>query len=100
MIALFAHAEGSVVPVRAQPGARKNAITGEHAGSLKVAVTAPPERGKANEAIAELLAEALGCRSSHVELIAGATAREKRFLVRGLVPDELKARLAMVMKDG
>ena len=43
MIAVTAHAEGSLLPVRAQPGARKTAVLGEQAGALKVAVTAPPE---------------------------------------------------------
>ena len=46
MIALEDHAEGFVVPVRAQPGARKTAVLGEQGGALKVAVTAPPEDGR------------------------------------------------------
>jgi uncharacterized protein YggU (UPF0235/DUF167 family) len=52
------HAEGCVLPVRAQPGARKAGVLGEQAGALKVAVTAPPEDGRANRALVEVLAEA------------------------------------------
>ena len=63
MIALAQHAEGAVLPVLAQPGAKRNAILGERAGALRVAVTAPPEKGKANEAIQSLLAEHLGCKA-------------------------------------
>lgn len=97
MIDLTEHAEGSVLPVRAQPGARKDAILGERAGALRVAVTAAPERGKANAAIARLLAEALGCRPSRVALLSGETAREKRFLISGLTPEELHLRLAAAL---
>ena len=45
-ITITPHAEGATLAVRAQPGARKNAVVGEQAGALKVAVTAPPEDGR------------------------------------------------------
>jgi uncharacterized protein len=97
MIDISAHAQGSLLRVRAQPGARKNALIGEHAGSVRVAVTAAPERGKANEAIVRLLADALGCKASQVALVSGGTSREKRFLIAGIHPDELRARLAAIV---
>ena len=93
MIALASHPEGVVLPVRAQPGARKDALLGERAGALRVAVTAAPERGKANSAIARLLADTLDLKPSQVALISGETAREKRFLVAGVSLDELRRRL-------
>jgi uncharacterized protein (TIGR00251 family) len=94
MIAVTEHAEGCVLAVRAQPGARRTGVVGEQAGALKVAVTAPPEAGRANKAIAEVLREALGLKRSQVELVAGETSRDKRFLIRGLGPAELQGRLA------
>jgi uncharacterized protein len=94
MIAITPHAEGSVLPVRAQPGARKAGVLGGQAGSLKVAVTAPPEDGRANQAITELLRDWLGLKRSQVELIGGATSREKKFLIRGVKPEELAATIA------
>lgn len=94
MIALADHDEGLILPVRAQPRARKAGILGEQAGALKVAVTAPPEDGRANHALAEALAEALGIRRSQVELVAGATSRDKRFLIRGLARSVLEQRLS------
>jgi uncharacterized protein (TIGR00251 family) len=97
VITLTAHADGCVLPVRAQPGARKAGVLGEQAGALKVAVTAPPEQGRANKALAEALRDALGVKRSQVELIAGETARDKRFLIRGLSPAELQARLAVLL---
>jgi uncharacterized protein (TIGR00251 family) len=94
MIEVTAHAEGCVLPVRAQPGARKAGVLGAQAGALKVAVTAPPEDGLANKALTELLRDALDLKRSQVELVGGATRRDKRFLIRGLVPAELQERLA------
>lgn len=84
MIRAEATSAGVVIAVRAQPGARKNAITGEHDGALKVAVTAAPDKGKANEAIAALLARGFGLPKSAVELMSGPTARQKKFLLRGI----------------
>jgi uncharacterized protein (TIGR00251 family) len=64
---------------------------GERAEALKVAVTAPPEDGRANQAVTELLRDWLGLKRSQVELASGATNRNKQFLIRGLTPDELRA---------
>ena len=93
MIGVKPHAEGATVAVRAQPGARSNAVLGEQAGALKVAVTAPPEDGRANRAITELLRDWLGLKRSQVELVGGATNRNKQFLIRGLKPDQLSTLL-------
>lgn len=89
MIAVAPHGEGATLAVRAQPGARKNAVLGEHAGALKVAVTAPPEDGRANAAIVEVLKDWLGVKRSQVELLSGSTNRNKVFLVRGLTAGQL-----------
>jgi len=91
MIEVTSHPQGCILPVKAQPGARKNGIIGEHAGALKVAVTAPPEDGRANKALIETLARAIGIKRSHIELLAGPTRREKRFLIRGMQSSALLA---------
>jgi uncharacterized protein len=96
-IAIVPHADGSILPVVAQPGARRNAVLGERAGALRVAVTAPPDKGKANAAIQALLAERLGCKAAQVALISGATSRQKRFLIGGLDPETLRRRLAALI---
>lgn len=100
MIALAEHARGTVLPVKAQPGARKNGILGVRAEALRVAVTAAPERGKANEAIALVLAEALNLKGSQVRLLSGETSREKRFLIEDVGPDEIRIRLDVLMGSG
>ncbi len=93
LIVLTPHANGTVLRVRAQPGAKRNAVLGERAGALRVAVSAAPEKGKANDAIQAVLADALGCRSSQIALLSGATSRSKTFLVSGIEPDELRMKV-------
>jgi uncharacterized protein (TIGR00251 family) len=93
MIAIEPHADGCLLAVRAQPGARKAGVMGEQAGALKVAVTAPPEDGRANAALTDLLRDWLGLKRSQVELAGGATNRNKHFLIRGLSAGDLRARL-------
>ncbi len=99
MIELGQHAQGVVIGVKAQPGAKKNAILGERAGALRVAVTAAPERGKANEAIADVLAKALQVKSSQIALLTGETSRDKRFLIAGVDHDTLADRIKAFVEE-
>lgn len=87
-------AEGVVIKVRAQPGARRNGVTGVREGELCVAVTAPPDRGRANDAIVKVLATALGVPRSRIGLISGPTNRHKRFAVLGVEADQASATLS------
>jgi uncharacterized protein (TIGR00251 family) len=75
-------------------------VQGEQGGALKVAVSAPPEDGRANQALVEALREALGVRRSQVELLSGQTSRDKRFLIRGVSRAELEKRVAALLPDG
>ena len=97
MIALTDHADGIVLPVRAQPNAKRTGVVGEYNGALKVAVTVPPEDGRANAALVEVLREALRLKRAQVELIAGQTGRDKRFLIRGVGREELASRVARLV---
>ena len=79
---------GVTLAVRAQPGAKKTAITGTYgegaAAQLKIAVQSPPIDGRANEALIAFLADFFSIPRSAVELISGDLARSKVFLLRGL----------------
>jgi len=75
------HPQGVVIRVRAAPGSRRNGVQGMRQGALRVAVTVAPEKGKANKAIIEVLSDALGVAKSTIELIAGETSPNKRFLI-------------------
>ena len=85
---LQATAEGVTLAVRAQPGAKKTAITGVYgegaAAQLKIAVHAPPIEGRANAALIDFLAEFFGLPRSRVELLSGELHRSKVFLLRGV----------------
>jgi uncharacterized protein (TIGR00251 family) len=80
--------------LRVTPRARRNAVTGRVGEAWKVAVTAPPADGRANDAVIELLAETLGVKRRQVVLIAGAACRDKVVRVTGLTGAEVAARLS------
>jgi len=88
--------QGALVDVWVVPGAARTEISGIHDGALRVRVAAPPERGRANEAVARVIAEAAGVRRGRV--VAGHGSRRKRVLLEGVEPsaagDRLAARLA------
>lgn len=93
-VELTADRDGVLLPVHAQPGARRNGIVGVHAGRLKVAVTQAPEKGKANDAIIAVLADDLALKRSQFSLASGPTNSRKVFRVRDLTVDELAERIA------
>jgi uncharacterized protein (TIGR00251 family) len=94
MINLESRANGVILPVHAQPGARKNGVTGVHAGRLKVGVTQAPEKGKANQALVQLLSELLDLKRSQISLLTGETSHHKRFLIAGVDVESLRMKLA------
>jgi uncharacterized protein (TIGR00251 family) len=89
----------AVLRVHVQPGAGKTAVKGRYGDALKVSVGAPPEGGRANKAVAELLAELLGVKVAKVKLVGGDTSRSKRFQLDGLAVDDLEDRLDRALDD-
>ena len=83
MIDIEPHREGVVIAVKVSAGASRDRIMGEHDAALKVAVSAAPEKGKANKAVCALIAKTLGIAKSHVSVVAGETSRDKKVLIRG-----------------
>jgi hypothetical protein len=81
---------GVAVRLHVQPGAGRSEVVGRHGEAIKVRVAAPPERGRANDACAALLADLLGVKAGAVELAAGATSRDKRFAVAGVDVDHAR----------
>jgi uncharacterized protein (TIGR00251 family) len=94
MSVLECHPRGVILSVRASPGSRKNTLAGIYHGALKICVTQVPEKGKANKAIIELLSESFGLKKSQIELLTGETSTQKRFLLRDVTAEAVKARLA------
>jgi len=96
---LSAHQDGVLLRVRLTPKASKDAIGRVEADAegkawLKVSVTAVPEKGKANAALAKLLAKKLRLPKTGIRLIAGDTSRQKTLLIAGEPEDLLPALLA------
>ena len=87
------HPEGALLSIQAQANARRNEISRREGGILRVAITQAPEKGKANKAIIEVISKRLTLKKSQLELISGATSRQKKFLVRGISPEELSQRI-------
>jgi uncharacterized protein (TIGR00251 family) len=79
--------------VHAQPGAGRTQVVGRHGDALKVRVAAPPEHGKANDALAGVLAEAFGVPAAKVSLVSGASSRVKRFRLDGVDVEAFAERL-------
>jgi uncharacterized protein (TIGR00251 family) len=90
-------ADGIVLPVQAQPGARQNAVKGIRQGRLIVAVTQTPEKGKANAALIEILADAFSLKRRQIELLTGETSPQKRFLIRDVGLKALQERLRQLL---
>ena len=84
---------GATFAVKVHPRAKKNTITGEVGDALKLALTAPPADGKANEACIEFFARLLKVPRSSVTIAAGQTSRNKVIRVAGLSAEELRRRL-------
>ena len=74
---------GLYLNVHAQPGARRPQLRGLHGDALKIAVSQPPQEGKANEAIVRVVADALQLAANDVELVAGQSSRRKRLFLHG-----------------
>ena len=89
-----------VLHVHVQPGAGRTAVVGRHGTALKVRVAAPPQAGRANDASAALLAETFGVKAAQVELVGGASSREKRFRISGIELDGFRRRLEQVVQEG
>ena len=81
--------------VRVQPRSARVGVDGAHGDALRVRVQAPPVDGAANDAVIEVLADALGVARRAVRIIAGDASRSKVVEVAGLTEREMRARLRL-----
>ena len=84
---------GAAFAVRVHPRAKKNAITGEVGDALKLALTAPPVAGRANDACIEFLANLLKVPRSSVTIASGESSRRKLIRVAGISAEQVRGRL-------
>jgi uncharacterized protein (TIGR00251 family) len=93
MIPIRDTASGATFSVKVHPRAKKDAIAGTLGDALKLALTAPPVEGKANEACVRFFAELLRVPRSSVTIAAGETSRNKVIRVIGLTAAQVEDRL-------
>jgi uncharacterized protein (TIGR00251 family) len=79
--------------LRVSPGARKTELAGRHGDGWKIRVSAPPEGGRANDALLKLLAERLRLPRRKLTLVSGHAGREKIVELPGIAADEVDRRL-------
>lgn len=97
MLTVIETAKGVTFAVKVQPRARKNAITGTVGDALKLALTAPPVEGKANQAVIEFFAEFFEIPRSSVSIASGETSRNKVIRVSGMSAQQVRERLAATL---
>jgi len=93
MIPVHDTAAGATFQVKVHPRAKKNTITGEVGDALKVALTAPPVEGRANEACIAFFAELLNVPRSSVTIAAGESRRNKVIRIAGMTAAQVEAKL-------
>jgi uncharacterized protein (TIGR00251 family) len=79
--------------LRVVPGSSRPGVVGRHGEAWKVRVAEAPERGRANEAVLDLIAEALSLPRRDVSLVAGHGSRDKIVEIDGIAEDETRRRL-------
>src|SRR5437764_7889527 len=94
MIPIHATAAGVSFSVKVQPRARKNAITGTVGEALKLALTAPPVEGRANQAVIEFFADIFQIPRSSITIASGESSRLKVLRVTGISTGQVHQCLA------
>jgi uncharacterized protein (TIGR00251 family) len=90
---LNTNSHGTRLAVKVTPNAGRNEIVGLKAGVLHIKVATPPEKGKANKELIDLLAKNLGISKSSVLVVKGQTSRHKTIAIKGMGGDEVLKRL-------
>src|SRR5918912_585444 len=91
--------DGSVViRLHVQPGAGRTAVVGRHGDAVKVRVAAPPEGGRANDAVVALMAASFDVKLAQVTLVSGQSSRAKRVKLDGIAESKVERLLELAME--
>ena len=82
-----------LLPVKVQPGAGRNEVTGYFNGTLEVKIAVPPEKGKANRELVNYFSRLLEVKPSSISIVKGTTSRNKLIAIEALTPEEIVKRL-------
>ena len=83
----------AVIRLHVQPGAGRTAVVGRHGDAVKVRVAAPPEGGRANDAVVALMAATFDVKLAQVSLVSGEASRAKRVRIDGIAEPEMERML-------
>ena len=87
--------ESVLLSIRVQPRAKRDEVVGERGGAIVIRLKAPPVDGKANAALTAFIAKAAGVPRSRVEIVKGASSREKAVRVTGIAEADLRRALGV-----
>lgn len=76
--------------VKVVPGSSRSQIVGWLGDALKIKVTAPPEKGRANEAVVALLAHKFGISTDHIQIESGHSSPSKVVAIQGMDDEAIK----------
>ena len=93
MLELGGEENAVLLPVKVVPGASRTRYLGEYDKRARIAVAAPPEKGKANKAVIALLADLLGVRKRNVTVVAGTTSAVKTIRIEGVTAETVRTAL-------
>ncbi len=99
MIPVHESAKGVSFAVKVQPRARKNAVSGMVGDALKVALTAPPVEGRANQAVIEFFADLFQIPRSSVTIASGVSSRNKVVRIAGMSRAAVEQRLMAILEE-
>lgn len=88
----------ALLKLKVSPKASRNTVQGWHGEELKIAVTAAPDKGKANAAVIKLLARALQCPTGSIQIKTGHTNPQKTLVIDNLDDHGLRSRLDELLK--
>jgi uncharacterized protein (TIGR00251 family) len=90
--------DGAVLRLRVSPGSKRRSVHGLYGeAAVRLSVAAPPVDGKADAEVEKLLSKLLGVPKADVSVIDGASSRDKTVLVRGALPEQVRARLGTLL---
>ncbi len=97
MLELIETKSGINLRIKVSPNAKREGVLGAHGDGLKVAVSAQPEKGKANKAVIKVLAKALGVSPGSISIIRGQTNSQKVVAIEGLTIESAREKLLSLL---
>ena len=94
MIKISETKNGIIIIVRARPGAKQTKMLGEYDGAVRIALAAPPEKGKANKELVRFLAKEFEVTQTDIEITGGETSKDKRVLIRAKDIEPIKNKIS------